>query len=104
MVLYLPSTANNQIIRTKKAGVQEGRKTVGDTNFGQSMTIWVPEDVRFSPLYLQCQIKTGLQFLVTFGKHLGITYEKRAFQRGLYLFCSLTPSKVSLKITFSVLL
>ena len=44
-------TEKHEIIRPEKAGVQEGRKTVGDRNFGQSVAIWVPKDARFSPLY-----------------------------------------------------
>ena len=51
---------------------------------------------------LQCQIKTGLEILVTLGMHMGIICEKRAFQRGLNLLYSSTESKVSLKITISI--
>ena len=45
------STEKHGIIRPEKVGVQEGRKTVADLNFGQTMATCVPEDAEFSPLY-----------------------------------------------------
>ena len=60
------------------------------------------ESGRADGTMLQCQIKNGLEILVRLGMHMGIIYERRAFQRGLKLFSSSTQSKVSLKITFSI--